>query len=51
MDGAPRVTQDAPVIDEGGQADPAPVHAPPPPPAAARTMPQKMARLEEDMHE
>ncbi|GKB48955.1 hypothetical protein Tco_0899708, partial [Tanacetum coccineum] len=47
--GAPRVAQDAPVIDEGGQADPAPVHAPPPP-AAARTMPQRMARLEEDVH-
>ncbi|GKE43980.1 hypothetical protein Tco_1471264 [Tanacetum coccineum] len=31
---------DAPVIDEGGQADLAPVHAPPPPPpATARTMP------------
>ncbi|GJY21813.1 hypothetical protein Tco_0394379 [Tanacetum coccineum] len=37
--GAPGVAQDAPVIDEGGQADPAPVQAPPPPPAAARTMP------------
>ncbi|GJV45268.1 hypothetical protein Tco_1429804 [Tanacetum coccineum] len=37
--GAPRVAQDAPVIDEGGQADPAPVQAPPPPPAATRTMP------------
>ncbi|GKF05834.1 hypothetical protein Tco_0036502, partial [Tanacetum coccineum] len=48
--GAPRVAQDAPVIDEGGQANPAPVHAPPSP-AAARTMPQRMARLEEDVHE
>ncbi|GKC34622.1 hypothetical protein Tco_1047006 [Tanacetum coccineum] len=48
--GAPRVAQDAPVIDEGGQADLAPVQ-PPPPPAAARTMPQRMAKLEEDMHE
>ncbi|GJW17986.1 hypothetical protein Tco_0025422 [Tanacetum coccineum] len=38
-----------PIIDEGGQADPAPVQAPPPP-AAARTM-QRMARLEEDVHE
>ncbi|GKB93801.1 hypothetical protein Tco_0979938 [Tanacetum coccineum] len=38
--GAPRVAQDTPVIDEGGQADLAPVHAPPPPPpATARTMP------------
>ncbi|GKE01839.1 hypothetical protein Tco_1389822, partial [Tanacetum coccineum] len=43
------VAQDASVIDEGGQADPAPVQAPPP--AAARTMPQRMARLEEDVYE
>ncbi|GJY46067.1 hypothetical protein Tco_0435130 [Tanacetum coccineum] len=47
---APRVAQDAHVIDEGGQADLAPVQ-PPPPPAATRTMPQRMAKLEEDMHE
>ncbi|GKD83368.1 hypothetical protein Tco_1350207 [Tanacetum coccineum] len=50
MAGAPRVAQDAPIVDEGGQADPAPVHAPPPP-APARTMPHMMARLEEDVHE
>ncbi|GJU19582.1 hypothetical protein Tco_1152924 [Tanacetum coccineum] len=37
--GTPKVAQDAPVIDEGGQADPTPSQAPPPPPAAARTMP------------
>ncbi|GJT68646.1 hypothetical protein Tco_1020126 [Tanacetum coccineum] len=48
--GAPRVGQDALVVDEGDQAIPAPVHTPPPP-AAARTMPQRMARLEEDVHE
>ncbi|GJX93674.1 hypothetical protein Tco_0348260, partial [Tanacetum coccineum] len=43
---------DAPIVDEGGQADPTPVQAPPPLPAApARTMPQRMARLEEDVHE
>ncbi|GJT10175.1 hypothetical protein Tco_0857217 [Tanacetum coccineum] len=42
---------DALVIDEGGQANPTPVQAPPLPPAAARTMPQRMARLEEDVHE
>ncbi|GKB40985.1 hypothetical protein Tco_0885927 [Tanacetum coccineum] len=45
-----RVAQDAPVVDEGGQADPTPVQAPPPPPpppVAARTMPQRMAKLEE----
>ncbi|GKD31406.1 hypothetical protein Tco_1242184 [Tanacetum coccineum] len=49
--GAPRVAQDTHVIDEGGQDDPAPAQAPPPPPATARTMPQRMARLEEDVHE
>ncbi|GKF56209.1 hypothetical protein Tco_0166549 [Tanacetum coccineum] len=31
--------EDAPDIDEGAQAVPAPIHAPPPPPAASRTMP------------
>ncbi|GJZ54998.1 hypothetical protein Tco_0610191, partial [Tanacetum coccineum] len=49
--GAPRVAQDAHVIDEGGQDDLAPAQAPPPPPVTARTMPQRMARLEEDVHE
>ncbi|GJT11539.1 hypothetical protein Tco_0858581 [Tanacetum coccineum] len=49
--GAPEVAQDAPIVDEGGQADLAPVQAPPPPPAPTRTMPQRMARLEEDVHE
>ncbi|GJU20306.1 hypothetical protein Tco_1153648 [Tanacetum coccineum] len=45
--------KDSLVIDEGGQADPALVQAQPPlpPPAAARTMPQRMARLEEDVCE
>ncbi|GJR28877.1 hypothetical protein Tco_1105109 [Tanacetum coccineum] len=47
--GAPGVAQDALVIHEGGQADPAPVQAPPPPPAAARTMQQRMAKLEDDV--
>ncbi|GKF83760.1 hypothetical protein Tco_0248658, partial [Tanacetum coccineum] len=42
---------DAPIVDEGGQDDPAPVQTPPPPSAAARTMPQRMARLEEDVRE
>ncbi|GJY41846.1 hypothetical protein Tco_0429116 [Tanacetum coccineum] len=37
--GTPRVAQDVPVVDKGGQTDPTPVQAPPPPPAAARTMP------------
>ncbi|GJT13139.1 hypothetical protein Tco_0860181 [Tanacetum coccineum] len=40
--GAPKAAEDAPAVDEGAQADPAPVQAPqppPPPPAAGRTMP------------
>ncbi|GJS96447.1 hypothetical protein Tco_0803415 [Tanacetum coccineum] len=48
--GAPRVAQDAPAVDEGVQTNPVPVQAPPPLPAAARTIPQRMARLEEDVH-
>ncbi|GJW08897.1 hypothetical protein Tco_1571320 [Tanacetum coccineum] len=48
--GAPGVAQDVPIVDESGQADPTPVQAPPPP-AASRTMLQRMARLEEDVHE
>ncbi|GJS11294.1 hypothetical protein Tco_0368090 [Tanacetum coccineum] len=47
---APRVAEDAPVIDEVCQANPAPVQELPSPPAAAKTMPQRMARLEEDVH-
>ncbi|GJV95936.1 hypothetical protein Tco_1547513 [Tanacetum coccineum] len=51
--GTPAVAEDALIIDEGGQADPtpkqAPQQSPPPPPAHARTMPQRMARLEEDV--
>ncbi|GKF27443.1 hypothetical protein Tco_0083337, partial [Tanacetum coccineum] len=46
----PRAAEDAPAVDEGDQAISAPVQAPQPPPAA-RTMPQRMARLEEDVHE
>ncbi|GJV02401.1 hypothetical protein Tco_1335970 [Tanacetum coccineum] len=46
----PETAKDAPVVDEGAQADPTPVQAPQPPPPA-RTMPQRMARLEEDVHE
>ncbi|GKE55141.1 hypothetical protein Tco_1490297 [Tanacetum coccineum] len=50
--GAPGVAQDAPVIDEGDQANPTHIQAPPPPPpTTARTIPQRMARLEEDVHE
>ncbi|GJS60593.1 hypothetical protein Tco_0655377 [Tanacetum coccineum] len=51
--GAPAVAEDALIIDEGGQADPAteqaPQQPPPPPPAHSRTMPQRIARLEEDV--
>ncbi|GKF89106.1 hypothetical protein Tco_0263069, partial [Tanacetum coccineum] len=49
--GAPGVAQDALVVDEGVQAIPALVHTPPPSPTIAKTMPQRMARLEEDVHE
>ncbi|GJU42622.1 hypothetical protein Tco_1195579 [Tanacetum coccineum] len=48
--GAPEAAEDAPVVDGGDQGVLAPIQAPPPPPAAARTMPQRMARLEEDVH-
>nr|GEY14774.1 hypothetical protein [Tanacetum cinerariifolium] len=51
--GAPAEAEDALIIDEGGQADPAPSQAPqqpsPPPPAPARTIPQRLGRLEEDV--
>ncbi|GKB54669.1 hypothetical protein Tco_0905422, partial [Tanacetum coccineum] len=40
----------APELSIIDMADPAPVQAPPPP-AAARTIPQRMVRLEEDVHE
>nr|GEX50872.1 hypothetical protein [Tanacetum cinerariifolium] len=43
--------EDVAAVDEGGQADPTPVQVPLPPPAAARTIPQRMARLEDDVHE
>ncbi|GJV84679.1 hypothetical protein Tco_1524577 [Tanacetum coccineum] len=49
---APVVAEDAPADDEGDQAILAPVHAPqqlPPPPPAARTMPQRLGRLEEEV--
>ncbi|GJR90001.1 hypothetical protein Tco_0214012 [Tanacetum coccineum] len=45
-----RAAKDAPAVNEGDQAVLAPVQAPPPP-AAIRTMPQRMARLEEDVQE
>ncbi|GJU85842.1 hypothetical protein Tco_1293388 [Tanacetum coccineum] len=52
--GVPEASKDAPVADEGAPAIPAPVQAPqPPPPVAgpAQTMAQRLARVEEDMHE
>ncbi|GKA11511.1 hypothetical protein Tco_0691057 [Tanacetum coccineum] len=52
--GSPAVAEDAPAVNEGDQAIPAPVQVPqqpppPPPPAAARTMPQRLGRLEEEV--
>ncbi|GKB74535.1 hypothetical protein Tco_0935947 [Tanacetum coccineum] len=51
--GAPEAAEDAPVVVEGDQAIPAPVQAPqqppPPPLVAARTMPQRLGRLEEEV--
>ncbi|GJT03267.1 hypothetical protein Tco_0824436 [Tanacetum coccineum] len=44
--------KDVPGVNEGAQADPAPVQAtqqPPPHPAASRTMPYRLGRLEEEM--
>nr|GEU58072.1 putative reverse transcriptase domain-containing protein [Tanacetum cinerariifolium] len=49
--GAPGVAQNAHVVDVSDQADLTPVQAPPPPPATATTMPQRMAKLVEDVHE
>ncbi|GKD11154.1 hypothetical protein Tco_1190839 [Tanacetum coccineum] len=49
--GALGAAEDSPAVDEGDQAVSAPVQGPPPPPAAVRTMPQRMVRLEEDVHE
>ncbi|GJW76394.1 hypothetical protein Tco_0138076 [Tanacetum coccineum] len=52
--GAPEAAEDAPVVDEDASAILAPVQASqPPPPAArpARTMAQRLARVEEDVHE
>ncbi|GJS85522.1 hypothetical protein Tco_0752063 [Tanacetum coccineum] len=49
--GTPKVAKGAPDVDEGAQAVPAPVQAPQPPPAAqGRTIPQRLARLEEEVY-
>ncbi|GJU78414.1 hypothetical protein Tco_1275484 [Tanacetum coccineum] len=42
---------DAPEVDEGAPADLAPMQAPQPPHAALRTMPSRIARLEEEVDE
>ncbi|GKC53457.1 hypothetical protein Tco_1076202 [Tanacetum coccineum] len=51
--GALEATEDAPVVVEGDHAVPEPVQAPqqppPPPSVAARTMPQRLGRLEEEV--
>ncbi|GKD80005.1 hypothetical protein Tco_1342626 [Tanacetum coccineum] len=51
--GAPAIAEDASTIDEGDHAVLAPGQAPqqppPPPPPAARTMAQRLGRLEEDV--
>ncbi|GKG41555.1 hypothetical protein Tco_0473306, partial [Tanacetum coccineum] len=50
--GALEAVEDVPVVVEGGQVIPAPVQAPqqpPPPPVAARTMPQRLVKLEEEV--
>ncbi|GKF08544.1 hypothetical protein Tco_0042768, partial [Tanacetum coccineum] len=52
--GAPEAAKDAPVADKGAPTIPAPMQAPQPPPPTAgptRTMTQRLARVEEDMHE
>ncbi|GJS87572.1 hypothetical protein Tco_0770208 [Tanacetum coccineum] len=48
---APRVGEDAPVADEGAQADPAPVQAPQPPLPSPRTIQQRVSRLEKEAQE
>nr|GEX39061.1 hypothetical protein [Tanacetum cinerariifolium] len=50
--GTPEAAKDAPAVDEGAQADQAPVQVPqppPPPPATGRTMPYRLGRLKEDI--
>ncbi|GJZ66220.1 hypothetical protein Tco_0622916, partial [Tanacetum coccineum] len=53
--GALEAAEDVPVVVEGGQVISAPVQAPqqppppPPPPVAARTMPQRLVNLEEEV--
>ncbi|GKE17730.1 hypothetical protein Tco_1425307 [Tanacetum coccineum] len=49
--GTPKAVGDAPVVDEGAPADPTPMQAPQPPHADLRTMPQRIVRLKEEVHE
>ncbi|GKD28574.1 hypothetical protein Tco_1239352 [Tanacetum coccineum] len=54
MASAPKAAEDAPVADKGASAVLAPVQVPQPPPPVvgpAQTMAQRLARVEEDMHE
>ncbi|GJR48423.1 putative ribonuclease H-like domain-containing protein [Tanacetum coccineum] len=51
--GTAEAAEDAPVVDEAASAVPAPKQAPQPPPPVvgpARTMAQRLGRLEEDVH-
>nr|GFD55807.1 hypothetical protein [Tanacetum cinerariifolium] len=48
--GALKAAQDA-LFDKCALADPAPMQAPQPPYVARRTMPQRIARLEQEVHE
>ncbi|GJW18087.1 hypothetical protein Tco_0025523 [Tanacetum coccineum] len=49
--GAPKGAKDALAVDEGALADPAHMQAPKTPHAAPRTMTQRFARIEEEVHE
>ncbi|GKD02402.1 hypothetical protein Tco_1177376 [Tanacetum coccineum] len=49
--GAPKAAKDAPVVDKDAPTNPTPMQAPHPPHAAPRTMPQRIVRLEEEVHE
>ncbi|GJZ72031.1 hypothetical protein Tco_0635882 [Tanacetum coccineum] len=51
--GAPEAVEDAPIADEGASTVPTPVQVPQPPPPVARpsrTIDQRLARVEEDVH-
>ncbi|GKF91715.1 hypothetical protein Tco_0275416, partial [Tanacetum coccineum] len=43
--------KDAPAVEEGDQADPAPVQVPQPQPSAPRTITQRITRLEEEVQD